>query len=360
MAGPEATPGKAWFGPTAAALVFFAALAIRAGAGDGFHFERAISAGSDYALPAVVLPGQPVRQGNGYDGQFYFYLAQDPLLRRPETARALDNTFRVRRILYPLLAWTLSLGDRAHLPVVLMLINVGAGLSVAAIAARAALRRGRSPWLSLLLVAYPGVWIPVLLDLTEPLQLALLMAGMLLSSAPLLFLAALAKETAGVGLATEAARHAWSRDWGNAARHAVFAVVFLAWALFVHVAVTGTHFNDLGAHFFDPPGAPFRLLLQGGARALLLAPPLVLTVLAVARLAVARDGLTLAASAYALLAIGAGNDTWLDPAAYYRVSAGALALTYLSWCSTNDRLGLAGLLVGAASGLLALPAVVTG
>jgi hypothetical protein len=360
MAGPEATLGKAWLGPVAVAVLFFAALAVRAGAGDGFRFERAISAGSWYALPGVLLPGQPVRAGTGYDGQFYFYLAQDPFLRKPATAHALDNTFRVRRILYPLLAWALSLGDRARLPFVLGVINAGAGLGVAALAAWAARRAGRSPWMSLLLVAYPGVWIPVLLDLTEPLQLALLMAGALVSSASLLFLAALAKETAGVALATEAARHALSRDWRRAARHAVLAAVYLGWALFVHAAVTGTHFNDLGAHFLDPPAAPFRLLAQGGARALLLAPPLLIGILAVLRLGVVRDGPTLAGAAYALLALGAGNDTWLDPAAYYRVAAGALALSYLSWCARGDRLGLAALLLGAASGALALPIVLAG
>lgn len=350
---------RRWLPPALVALLFFGALALRAGAADGFRFQRMISAGSDYATPAVLMPGQPVRPGNGYDGQFYFYLAQDPLLRRPETAQALDNTFRVRRYLYPALAWALSLGVRSRLPLALVLLNVAACAAVAALAALAALRGGRSPWVALLLAAYPGVWIPLLLDLTEPLQLALLMAGLLASSAPLLFLATLAKETAGVALATEAARHAAAHQWGRALPFAGLAALYVAWAIFVHQAVRGAHFNDLGAHFLDPPGAPFRLLAEGGVRALLLAPPIAITLLAGLRLLVVRDAPTLAAAAYALLALGAGNDTWLDPAAYYRVTAGVLALTYLGWCARGDRPGLWALLLGAAAGALELPLVLT-
>jgi len=297
----------------------------------------------------VLLPGQQPRAGDGYDGQFYFYLAQDPFLTRPATAASLDNTFRVRRVLYPLLAWALSLGQRAALPWVLLLINVAAAAATIALAAWAAARRGRSAWWALALAAYAGVWIPVLLDLTEPLQLALLAAGMLAGSAPLLFLAALAKETAGVALVTEAVRR-------RSLLHAVLAVLYVAWAVFVFLFVKGTVYNDLGAHFLQPPGAPFRLLVtQGLVHALVLAPAILVCLVAVGRLLVARDGAAWAGAAYALLALGAGNDTWLDPAAFYRVTAGALLLTYLSWCVRGDRWGLSALLVGAFSGALALP-----
>lgn len=316
-----------------------------------------IAAGSDYANPGVLLPGQPVLHGRGYDGQFYFYIAQDPLLRSPATRAALDNTFRVRRILYPLLAWALSLGQRPALPYLLALVNLLAATGLVAVAARRAAAAGRGPWSVLLLAVYPGVWIPLLLDLTEPLQLLLLALGVVLASAPALFLAALAKETAGIALATEAARHAAARRWRPAAAHAALAALFVAWALFIHAAVSGVSHNDLGAFFLDPPGAPFRLLAGGGLPAVVLLPAVAVSVLAVARLAVSRDAATLAAAGYALLALGAGNDTWLDPAAYFRVTAGALVLTYLGWTATGDRLGLAALLTGAAAAALALPAI---
>ncbi|HEX6349071.1 MAG TPA: hypothetical protein VF160_06735 [Candidatus Dormibacteraeota bacterium] len=326
-------------------------LGLRVAATDGFRAERPIQAGSRYARPEVLLPGQPVRAGDGYDGQFYFYLAQDPVLRRAATAASLDNTFRVRRILYPLLAWALSLGRRTALPWVLLLLNMAASATTVGLAAWAAARRGRSAWWALALAAYAGVWIPVLLDLTEPLQLSLLAAGMLAGSAPLLFLAALAKETAAVALVTEAVRR-------RSVVHAGLALLYVAWALFVFLFVKGTVFNDLGAHFLDPPAAPFRLLFtQGPVHALVLGPAIFVCLVAIGRLFTARDGATWAAAAYAALALGAGNDTWLDPTAFYRVTAGALLLTYLSWCVRGDRWALSALLVGAFSGALALPAL---
>jgi hypothetical protein len=156
-------------------------------------------------------------------------------------------------------------------------------------------------------------------------------------------------------------RAALARRWRQVPLPAGLAGAYLAWALFVFLAVKGTVHNDLGAHFLDPPGAPFRLLLaQDPVHTVVMAPAILVCLVAVLRPLVARDAAAWAAAAYALLALGAGNDTWLDPAAYYRVTAGALVLTFLSWCVRGDRWGLAALLVGAFAGALALPAVLLG
>lgn len=344
-------------GATLVALLLSCALAARVGWSDHFRFLRPIRAGADYARPAVLLPGQAAEPGRGYDGQFYFYLAEDPFLRDPATARSLDNTFRVRRILYPLLAWALALGQRSLVPFTLVLVNVLALTGLVALCALAAERAGRSGWWGLLPLLYAGTWVPLLLDLTEPLQLLLLAAGAASSSAGLLLGAALAKESAGVALATEAVRHGLARRWRAAGRHAAAAVAFLAWAAFVYLAVKGPPYNWLGGFFLDPPGAPF---LSLGARAGLAALPAVAICLgALVRPLWVRDGAAWAAAAYGLLALGAGNDTWTDPAAYFRVSAGALVLVYLSWCSARDRVGAGVLAAGALAGLLSLAIVLT-
>ena len=349
----SAPPARSALAPAAVVLLFLAALAARAGAADGFRFLAPVEAGDAYARPGVMVPGERVLHGNGYDGQFSFALAQDPFLRRPDTAASLDNTFRVRRLLYPLLAWTLALGQRGAVAYTLVAINVVAGAALAWLLALAAVRAGRSPWWAVAAAAYPGVWIPVLIDTTEPLQLALLAAGMLADSALLLFLATLAKETAGVALATQAVRAALARDWRRAAAPGGLAALFIAWALFVFVAVRGTVFNTLGAHFLDPPGAPF-LALGRGAAALVMVPALAATLLALARPLRFRDAAAWAGAAYALLVLMAGFDTWTDPAAYFRVSAGAIVLAYLSWVRTGDRLGLAMLAAGLAGTAVSL------
>ncbi len=345
---------RAWLGPALVGLALFAALAVRAGVADHFQYLATPRPGADWARPGVLLPGQRAELGHGYDGQFYFYLAQDPFLTRPQTARSLDNTFRVRRLLYPLLTWALSLGRPAWVPYALVAINVAAGGALAALLARAAARAGQSPWWALLPLAYAGTWIPVLLDLTEPLQLALLVAGMTAGSWALLLGAALAKETAAVALATQAALAAGRREWGGAALHAAALAAYVAWALAVFAVVRGPQLNELGAHFLDPPGAPLLALARGTARTLVTLPVVLVCLAAIVRLARARDPAAWAAAAYAALVLGAGNDTWADPAAFYRVSAGVVVLLFLSWIRRRDRLGRGALYLGAATVAIAL------
>jgi len=57
------------------------------------------------ALPALRAVPHAVREGAGYDGQFYAQLALDPLLRSESIDTALDGAaYRGRRILLPSLA----------------------------------------------------------------------------------------------------------------------------------------------------------------------------------------------------------------------------------------------------------------
>ena len=342
---------------TLAALVFFALLALRSGASDGFRFLHPIQLGQRFSNPALLLPGQVPQKGVGYDGQFVFYIAQDPFLRNPAIAPSLDNSLRFRRILLPLVAWVLSLGKPSFLPLVLVITNALAATGVVGLAALAASRAGRSPLPALSLALFPGLWIPALLDLTEPLHLLLLEAGVMTGSAALLLLSGLAKETAAVAMATEFGRAAVARDWPRMGRHAVAAAVLVAWSLFVFVSVRA-HESTLGGHLLDPPGAPLlamaRSLPREPARFVLVLAAILLCVLAIARLAWARDAATWAAAAYAVVALAAGIDTWADPSAYFRVLAGAVVLSFLSWVSVRDPAGSALLVLSALVGAVSL------
>src|SRR5438105_15959137 len=49
-----------------------------------------------------------VDPGVGYDGQWFFYVANDPFMRSPDPESFLDRPgYRYARILYPALAWLL-------------------------------------------------------------------------------------------------------------------------------------------------------------------------------------------------------------------------------------------------------------
>ena len=343
--------------PTAAALGFFLLLAIRAGLGDGFRFYHPIQVGQKFARPELLLPEQEPVAGVGYDGQFYFFIGQDPLLRNPAIAPSLDNSLRYRRILYPLLAWALSLGQRTWLPYTLMAINVLACTTVVSAAATAAARQGRSPWWAVTLAVYPGLWIPLFLDLTEPLQLALLAWAMLTASAGLLFLSALAKETSAVVMLVELVRHLMRWRWAAAGRQALGLAVLAAWSLLVWKTVHA-HESTLGGHLLDPPGAPFLVFVREltvPAQAVFELAAVVICLLAIARLSWARDRSAWSAAAYAAIGLAAGVDTWTDPAAYFRVIAGAVVLVFMSWVGRRDRAGLILLTLAAFSGAATLP-----
>jgi len=94
----------------------------------------------------------------GYDGQFYAALATDPLLRSPDTLKALDAPgYRASRILVPMLAWCAALGNARGAIVAYQVISWT--LSVLAVVVVALWLRDdkRSPWWSLALVANAGL-----------------------------------------------------------------------------------------------------------------------------------------------------------------------------------------------------------
>ncbi len=73
------------------------------------------------------------RESGGYDGLFYAQIAYHPSLTAAELARAVDSIpYRARRILAPLLAWGIALGNPAWIVHVYSLLNVAAWLLLGA------------------------------------------------------------------------------------------------------------------------------------------------------------------------------------------------------------------------------------
>jgi hypothetical protein len=107
---------------------------------------------------------------NGYDGQFCYYIALDPINARSYVD---DPAYRYTRILYPITARLLALGQPALLPYTLILLNwLALGGGTLAVAVWLA-RKGSSPWFALVYGLYPGLFIGLQRDLTEPLAYAL-------------------------------------------------------------------------------------------------------------------------------------------------------------------------------------------
>jgi hypothetical protein len=172
----------------------------------------------------------------GFDGQFYHYIAHDPLLRTGLAAYVDSPRLRYRRILLPGLAFLLAAGrqpavDTAYFAVVLGFVFLGAWW----LSRFAALQRRSPAWglLFLLLPATLGGVDRMVVDIA----LAALWAGFAAYAAEgrtrpvlvLLALAPLARETGFAMTAACAAWALWQRKPGRAALAAATVIPCLAW-----------------------------------------------------------------------------------------------------------------------------------
>ena len=115
-------------------------------------------------------PYEHIRVGfqGGFDGQFYYVLAQDPWRRYDGTV--IDNPpYRHARILYPALAYALSGGDPVRLLWVLPAINLASIIGLAWLGARLAVHFGRTAWWGVLFPIVLNTGMSALRDLTDPL-----------------------------------------------------------------------------------------------------------------------------------------------------------------------------------------------
>lgn len=193
----------------------------------------------------------------GYDGQFYHYIAHDPLARSklPEFIDA--PRMRYGRILIPAAAWLLAAGqagwiDGAYFAVVLFFILLG-GLSTACFT----VRQGKSALWGMLFLLTPAALVSMDRMTIDVSLLAICAAAvaffpmrrqwgewLILAAAPL------ARET---GLALTAAYVSWSlarRDWRRAWGGVLSVLPFAAWSLYLN--------SQLGSMGFDwRKAAPF-------------------------------------------------------------------------------------------------------
>lgn len=90
--------------------------------------------------------GAVLDTAQGYDGQFFWAMAHDPLLLHARTIAALAGQgFRLQRVAYPLLAAALAVGRPAAIPWALLAVNVLTAVAITVAFSRYARGRGWSP-----------------------------------------------------------------------------------------------------------------------------------------------------------------------------------------------------------------------
>lgn len=220
---------------------------------------------------AVICP-EPAQIASGhcgYDGQFAYAIAVDPI----GGAQLMDvPAYRYQRILYPMLARAIGLGQADAIAWSLIGLNLLALIAGVAILETILTAAGASRWYALAYGLFAGTLMPVRLDLTEPLAYALALGGALAAmrerywlSGLLLALAALTKETtllfaAGVvlGVGIESRRlespPTTGRRWGILI--GLMAVVpFAVWQFMLQA-----QFGQFGVGSGGALGTPFELI----------------------------------------------------------------------------------------------------
>ncbi len=146
------------------------------------NITRFVFAGSRFVNPARAPKGLHVFHGTGYDGQFYYRLALDPLdLSKTAFGITFDRVFRVERIGFPVLSWIVSGGGHASaVPWAMVVVNLVAFASLGWLGAIFARDAGRHAVWGLLFPAFWGLLFSMGRDLPEVVASAFLLAALLL------------------------------------------------------------------------------------------------------------------------------------------------------------------------------------
>ena len=237
------------------------------------RISRFILVGRHFATPSQLPHGMPVAKTYGYDGQFFYRLALNPLnFHHTAYGITMDRPYRYMRIGYPAFTWLVSLGQHFLVPVMLVAVNIAAVGALGYLGALFAVEGGRHALAGLLMPGYFGLITSLSRDTAEPLAAVCLLAGLLavrgrrpVLAAALLAYGALTRETVMVAVAAIAIMRmigilrGRTRPGREDLAWVVPAVAFAAWQVVVKAA-TGS--VPLLADSGRNAGAPFIAPLQ--------------------------------------------------------------------------------------------------
>jgi hypothetical protein len=147
----------------------------------------------EFVLQGPRYTEHDIEASVGYDGQFAYAIAVNPLGAAPLLD---DPAYRYQRILYPMLARVMAMGQPGLVPWTLIALNILALALGAELLGQHLVRHGLRPWYGLLFILWVGQWFSLRFDLQEPLSLALALAALALLDRNLVWLAAI---TFGLG-----------------------------------------------------------------------------------------------------------------------------------------------------------------
>lgn len=179
---PTAPPTRRTVSPAgiaALALVLYVAALFPQLSHHNFDFSALIIGGREFVdntrTPTPIL----VNAHFGYDGQFYYRLALDPLtIKQDAYGVHIDHVpWRAQRILYPVITHFVSLGRAAWVPLALLLVNLAGLATIGVFASRLANRLDLGWTFVAAIMLWPGLIITLGRDTTEIVASAFLLAA---------------------------------------------------------------------------------------------------------------------------------------------------------------------------------------
>lgn len=325
--------------------------------------SRFVMAGTSVTDPATSPRGLAVGDGAGYDGQYFYRLALDPLTStRTDFGIKLDDpAYRQQRILYPAAAWALSLGRAGWAPWTLLLVNVAglAGLGLLGSALAGSLGRNRL-W-GLAVPLFPGFTMTLLRDLSEITAVVLVLGGLValrhdrpVAAAACFAAAVLARETTVLVGVAGLAWMVWSwlraRDvpagWRAWLPFAAPLAVFVGWQTYLKARWGSFPITSGKGSATLPLRAAMSQIgssIRDGSSGLRLTAEIVLVLgfLTLAAVRLPRAGLrgyeALACWLSLALVVVLARDVWVEDWSFVRVASEAAALGVLAVLSRRDR-----------------------
>ncbi|MFH0787266.1 MAG: hypothetical protein V2B13_06580 [Pseudomonadota bacterium] len=312
----------------------------------------------DYFKAPQIWTSQTLIHKNsvGYDGQFYYFIAHDPFILGQSYDHIDFPAYRYQRIIYPLTAWVLSLGQPPWIPYMLVAVNLFAVLVGTYFIILLLEFYGRNPWVSLF---YPALWgflLCLLRSLPEPLAITFVvmavffyLKGKTLCQVISLSLAALTQETTLLVSIAFFLYFFWKRDLKRSL-YMVFSIFsYLVWQLYIHFRFQTFSFIG-GTKNFSPPflgiTEKFHSLSQGSLSYEIIAELLFLFLISVLIITALYDifkyysPLTLSFLGYALMTALLNHLIWVEPWSYARATLGLLVFNLLIFTKYGRKLNL--------------------
>ncbi len=313
---------------------------------------RLFQAGGDPAALAEIGTryGQGVPDGTeGYDGQFAYFIALDP---NPEhVAPHLDvPAYRYQRILYPLLARLLALGQPAAIPWALIALNLAGHLLGTWALARWLTLSGSRAAYALIYGLWVGLIISLGTDLSEPLAFGLITLawlfrkrGGMIGGALLLTASLFAKETSSLFLMAALAADVFARRWRRGVAPLLLgALAFGIWQIWLW-----RQFGSFGIGTGGAMATPFEYIPFLGFFRIALASPA-----AFALFALAFGPFVILPAIWALVKAGRAVVAGARDSGLWAMLLNGLVIVFLPFSTFREPLGLVRIATGTYLGIL--------